>query len=132
MAKTDRCDAAELEMSLRGAPHPPRSRSAPSRQRGEGRGEGDGRESADGIWHNLRVSPDTLADPSLASANAIAVRNGAIAWLGEERAIPHAFAAMPRHDGHGALVTAGLVDCQRMVLRGIVTKLITNCAPRSG
>ena len=105
-------------MSLRSAPHPPRSRSAPSPQRGEGRGEGDGRESADGIWHNLRVSPDTLADPSLASANAIAVRNGAIAWLGEERAIPHAFAAMPRHDGHGALVTAGLVDCHTHFVYG--------------
>ena len=78
---------------------------------------GEGR-SGDGIWHNVRVAPDTLDDPSLASANAIVVRNAAIAWLGDERAIPRDLAAMPRHDGHGALVTAGLVDCHTHLVYG--------------
>ena len=74
--------------------------------------------NGDGVWHNLRVVPDTLDDASLAPANAIVVRNGTVAWLGDERAIPQEFAAMPHHDGRGALVTAGLVDCHTHLVYG--------------
>src|SRR5690242_3021260 len=96
--------------------HPPRSRSAPCpRERGEGCGEGP---NADGLWRNLRIAPDTLDDRALASANAIVVRDGAIVWLGNERAMPQEFATMPRHDGHGALVTSGLIDCHTHLVYG--------------
>ena len=76
--------------------------------------------NADGVWHRLRVAPDTLDDPSLASpANmAIAVRDGAIAWLGAEAHLPRDIAAMPRHDGRDALVTPGLVDCHTHLVYG--------------
>lgn len=75
--------------------------------------------SADGIWHRLRFAPETLDDASLAaSADAIVVRDGTIAWLGPESAIPRELATMPRHDGRGTLATAGLVDCHTHLVYG--------------
>ena len=106
-------------MNARGTPHPPRVRSAPSPRRGEGRGEGVTLPSADGIWHGLRFAGDTLDDPSLAaSADAMVIRDGTIAWLGSESAIPRELAAMPRRDGCGAMATAGLVDCHTHLVYG--------------
>ena len=104
-------------MNPRDTLHPSRSRSAPSpREQGEGWGAGP---SADGIWRNVRLAPETLDDPSLAgSADVVVVREGTIAWLGAEAALPPAFAAMPRHDGRDALVTAGLVDCHTHLVYG--------------
>jgi imidazolonepropionase len=67
--------------------------------------------TADGVWRNLRVAPGALDDPSLAAANAVVVRDGAIAWLGDEGAVPPAFASMRRHEARNSLVTPGLVDC---------------------
>ena len=67
--------------------------------------------SADGVWQNLRLERETLDDPSYASANALVVHDGVLAWIGREETVPAAFATMPRHDGRNALVTPGLVDC---------------------
>ena len=53
--------------------------------------------SADGVWHRLRLAPDTLEDPSLAPSvdatdasptAAIVVRDGVIAWIGPEANLP--------------------------------------------
>jgi len=76
--------------------------------------------SADGIWHHLRVAADTLDDASLSpsSIDAIVVRDGAIAWLGNETDLPRDFATMRRHDGRDALVTPGLIDCHTHLVYG--------------
>jgi imidazolonepropionase len=69
--------------------------------------------SADGVWHNIVAVPE-LIDPAPAAPlqqPALVVRDGVIAWLGEAGALPAAHAQMRRHDGGGALLTPGLVDC---------------------
>ncbi|HEX6795828.1 MAG TPA: imidazolonepropionase [Casimicrobiaceae bacterium] len=76
--------------------------------------------SADGIWHHLRVAAGTLDDAALApsSVDTIVVRDGAIAWLGNETDLPRDFATMRRHDGCDALVTPGLLDCHTHLVYG--------------
>lgn len=84
--------------------------------------------SADGVWHGLRLVPETLDDKSVlpadvASSNApmngaIVVRDGTVAWLGVEASLPREFAGAPRHDGGGALVTPGLIDCHTHLVYG--------------
>ena len=66
--------------------------------------------SADGLWTDLRGldgQPCTIA-----------VAGGRIAWLGAPDAMPAEHAAAPRHDGGGALVTPGLVDCHTHLVYG--------------
>jgi imidazolonepropionase len=111
---------------------PPRSRSAAaSRSRGEAtqqppsprarrddRGEGP-LPSADGVWHRLRFAPDTFDTAATSGeANALVVRDGAIAWVGANEHVPREFAALPRHDGRDMLVTPGLVDCHTHLVYG--------------
>jgi imidazolonepropionase len=67
--------------------------------------------SADGLWHNLR-----LADGG--TANALAVQQDQIVWMGDLAALPAAFAALPRFDARGALATPGLVDCHTHLVYG--------------
>jgi len=76
--------------------------------------------SADGVWRNVRIAPDTC-DETVTDASAIdtiVVRDDTIAWLGAESNVPPDFAAMPRHDGLGALATPGLVDCHTHLVYG--------------
>src|SRR5436305_2027664 len=66
--------------------------------------------SADGLWTGLR---------SAAGADwAIVVAQGLVHWTGERSALPAKHAALPRHDGGGALVTPGLVDCHTHLVYG--------------
>jgi imidazolonepropionase len=75
--------------------------------------------SADGVWHRLRFAPGTFDAPATGSApDALVVRDGTIAWLGDEAALPREFARLPRHDGRDALVTPGLVDCHTHLVYG--------------
>jgi len=69
------------------------------------------RPSADGLWRGLRLA----SDPADA---AIAVRDGRIAWVGPAAQVPAAFTQGPQHDGGGALVTPGLVDCHTHLVYG--------------
>ncbi len=69
--------------------------------------------TADGLWHNIRLA----ADPAVGAA-AIAVRAGRIAWIGAAAEAPPSFTQGPRHDGGGALVTPGLVDCHTHLVYG--------------
>ncbi len=76
--------------------------------------------SADGLWTRLRLA--TGAAPSVRLAAdadaAIVVRQGSIAWLGDMAQLPAEYAGLPRHDGGGALVTPGLVDCHTHLVYG--------------
>ena len=87
----------------------------------------DAMPSADGVWAGLRLASGAVgasagglrsvsaAGPSAAAPAAadasIVVQGGSIRWIGASRDLPSAFAESPRHDGGGALVTPGLVDC---------------------
>ena len=66
--------------------------------------------SADGLWTGLRGLDG--------QACAIAVAQGRIAWTGAPDGVPAAHASAPRHDGGGALVTPGLVDCHTHLVYG--------------
>ena len=49
---------------------------------------------------------------------AIVVAQGAIAWVGAHADLPDAYQQLPKHDGRGALVTPGLVDCHTHLVYG--------------
>jgi imidazolonepropionase len=70
----------------------------------------DSMPSADGLWTGL-----TGLD---GQPCAIAVADGRIAWTGTPDAVPAGHASAPRHDGQGALVTPGLVDCHTHLVYG--------------
>lgn len=66
--------------------------------------------AAQGLWTGLRgVDGAPLA---------LAVDAGRLQWVGPPDAVPPALAAQPRHDGGGALVTPGLVDCHTHLVYG--------------
>ncbi|MDB5817630.1 MAG: imidazolonepropionase [Rhizobacter sp.] len=74
-------------------------------------GQSTGR-SAEGVWRHCRL-------PGLPEgADTLVVSDGLIAWIGVESQLPSAFAAMTSHDGMGAVVTTGLVDCHTHLVYG--------------
>ena len=67
----------------------------------------------DALWRNGKVATMTAGAPfGLIEAGAVAARDGRIAWVGAESALPAAPAACARavHDLEGRLLTPGLVD----------------------
>ncbi|KAF1070972.1 MAG: Imidazolonepropionase [Variovorax sp.] len=73
--------------------------------------------SADGLWTGLRLAPG--AAPGIESDDAaLVVAQGTIRWVGERAALPAEYAALPVHDGGGALATPGLVDCHTHLVYG--------------
>ena len=66
--------------------------------------------SADGLWTGIRdiAGVDT----------AIVVADGAVLWAGHRSELPPEHAGLPSHDGGGALVTPGLVDCHTHLVYG--------------
>jgi imidazolonepropionase len=66
--------------------------------------------SANGLWTDLRGLDG--------AACAIVVEGGLIRWTGAPADLPVEHAALPRHDGHGALVTPGLIDCHTHLVYG--------------
>ncbi|WP_431510978.1 imidazolonepropionase [Variovorax sp. DAIF25] len=73
--------------------------------------------SADGLWTGLRLAPG--AAPGIESDDAaLVVAEGTIRWVGARAALPAEYAALPVHDGGGALATPGLVDCHTHLVYG--------------
>ena len=73
--------------------------------------------SADGVWHNIHVLP--AADPDHAVRDAaLVVEDGQIRWIGAHAALPAHYAELPWHDGAGAWVTPGLIDCHTHLVYG--------------
>ncbi|MBP6893457.1 MAG: imidazolonepropionase [Pseudacidovorax sp.] len=68
------------------------------------------RPSADGLWTGLRGSDGQPL--------ALTVADGRIVWRGTPDALPPGADALPRHDGGGALVTPGLIDCHTHLVYG--------------
>lgn len=74
---------------------------------------------ANGIWHNARIAPAGNPDQTIEDA-AIVVRDGVIAWIGSEAAMPVEFSSspLPRHDVGNRWVTPGLIDCHTHLVYG--------------
>lgn len=76
---------------------------------------------ADGCWRNLRLAPDLFGADLPVDEDALAcivVRQGRIAWVGPQDAVPDLHADLPVHDGQGLLATPGLVDCHTHLVYG--------------
>ena len=74
--------------------------------------------SRDGIWYNARIAPNGNPD-YIIERGTIAVRDGVIAWLGDDDALPPEFATIKnRHDLGAQWVTPGLIDCHTHVVYG--------------
>ncbi len=74
---------------------------------------------ADGVWEHLHLAPEALGEgsPALRDA-AIVVQGGQVRWTGPRAQLPASHRALPRHDGGGAQVTPGLVDCHTHLVYG--------------
>src|ERR1700712_4018396 len=68
--------------------------------------------SADGLWTHLRLATDAEVPA------AMVVGDGAILWVGPYAELPREYMALREHDGGGALVTPGLVDCHTHLVYG--------------
>lgn len=75
--------------------------------------------SADGVWDRLHLAPEALGEGAAALRDAaIVVERGQVMWVGLREQLPPAYRSLARHDGHGAQVTPGLVDCHTHLVYG--------------
>jgi imidazolonepropionase len=70
----------------------------------------------DAIWTNVHLATIDQAtgsgdDYGSIRDGALAVRDGRIAWVGTRRDLPSGWRAKTEHDGRGAWLTPGLIDC---------------------
>jgi imidazolonepropionase len=76
----------------------------------------------DALWRNVHLATLATGPGDAAAAygeihdGAIAVRAGRIAWLGPRRSLPAMASATIEHDGGGAWLTPGLVDCHTHIV----------------
>lgn len=71
----------------------------------------------DALWINVHLLPLTPADPGATVRDgALAVRDGRIAWLGPRAALPEGATAASTHDGGGAWLLPGFIDCHTHVV----------------
>lgn len=72
------------------------------------------------IFSNSRIAKmdEKSMGYGLVEAGCLVVDKGRIAWVGPEADLPVSYAAVPRHDLGGRLVTPGLIDCHTHVVFG--------------
>jgi len=70
----------------------------------------------DGLLDNVRLACFDGPGYGAVENAAIAWRDGRIVWRGARAAIPDACRGLPRHDGAGAWLTPGLIDCHTHVV----------------
>ena len=64
----------------------------------------------DSLWTHVHLA--TMVDGyGEIRDGAIAVKDGKVAWVGPQSALPKDFQADTLHDGHGCWLTPGLIDC---------------------
>ncbi|HJV50665.1 MAG TPA: imidazolonepropionase [Noviherbaspirillum sp.] len=71
----------------------------------------------DALWVNVHLA--TMASPGSYGEirdGAIAVRDGRITWLGPRNALPAGYRAAVMHEGEGAWITPGLIDCHTHIV----------------
>ena len=74
--------------------------------------------SRDGIWHNAHIAPNGNPE-HIIERGTIAVRDGVIAWIGQDDQLPAEFAAIKnRHDVAAQWITPGLIDCHTHLVYG--------------
>jgi imidazolonepropionase len=75
--------------------------------------------SADGVWSNLHIMAGMLPQhPQEIRDAALLVRDGKLVWAGAHQQLPPGCQDLPQHDGGGAQVSAGLVDCHTHLIYG--------------
>ncbi|WP_028999612.1 imidazolonepropionase [Azohydromonas australica] len=71
----------------------------------------------DALWLDVHLLPLAPADPAATVRDgALAVRDGRIAWLGPRAALPEGATAASTHDGGGAWLLPGFIDCHTHVV----------------
>lgn len=70
----------------------------------------------DHLWRNVHLATLAGAGYGEIRSAALAVSGDRIAWAGPEHALPPGWRAGTVHDGHGAWVTPGLVDCHTHIV----------------
>jgi imidazolonepropionase len=73
--------------------------------------------SAHGVWYHLHLAAEACGAATVPDA-AIVVEQGRIAWVGVHADLPESYRHLPQHDGQGAWVTPGLVDCHTHLVYG--------------
>ena len=72
----------------------------------------------DALWRNVHLA--TMTDGSTSYGDilngALAIKNGQIAWIGAEKDLPADAHAAETHDGQGAWLTPGLIDCHSHIV----------------
>ena len=69
----------------------------------------------DAIWSNVKLATMVNGYGDVPDA-AIAVQDGRIAWLGARADLPTHWRATIEHDGNGAWLTPGLIDCHTHIV----------------
>lgn len=64
----------------------------------------------DSLWLNVHLATMCSGYGEIRDA-AIAVKDGKIAWLGAQNSLPANYQSKMQHDGQGAWLTPGLIDC---------------------
>lgn len=72
----------------------------------------------DALWRNVHLASMTDGSASYGDIlnGALAIKNGQIAWLGAEKDLPADAHAAETHDGQGAWLTPGLIDCHSHIV----------------
>ncbi len=75
----------------------------------------------DALWHNVHLATMDAARPGelgIIEDGALLTSEGRISWVGARRELPQVGEVIDEHDGHGAWLTPGLVDCHTHLVYG--------------